>query len=271
MAGSGAGMMSGVIIGSFLCIGLLLLAVTATIVLSLISIYTSNNSQNGWGDEYQINNILLKLLHANATYVFNNGSVADASEIGTFCSSYYVANGATKFAGCVADNFYVEGPYNSSTTSKRRRRAATGTTGSLAYGRLRLFYSNRCTKSSDEFKYANSSKVSQCVLQRLDLCNKVFYSQTSQLTAAWFTSFLLSIFDSISSSYVPLTITEILTYPKSIGLSVASALGVPQSAMNDYDYGCQYIGPRSQDYIAAVLATQYTTTAATTSAIPSSG
>ncbi len=49
MAGTSAGVTSAVIFGGFLCIGLILFAIAAAIILSLIPIYTSNHSQLGYG------------------------------------------------------------------------------------------------------------------------------------------------------------------------------------------------------------------------------
>lgn len=49
-SGKSAGATSGIIFGGFCCLGLILLAIAATVVLSLIGIYTSNHSQEGYGE-----------------------------------------------------------------------------------------------------------------------------------------------------------------------------------------------------------------------------
>ena len=50
MASTGAGKTAGAVLAGFLCLGLFLFAIAATIILSLISIYTPNSSQAGFGD-----------------------------------------------------------------------------------------------------------------------------------------------------------------------------------------------------------------------------
>jgi hypothetical protein len=49
-SGKSAGAASGVIFGGFCCLGLILTAIAATVVLSLIGIYTSNHSDQGYGE-----------------------------------------------------------------------------------------------------------------------------------------------------------------------------------------------------------------------------
>ena len=50
MAAAGAGKTVGVVFGAFICLGLVLLAIAAAIILSLISTFTPNNSQQSNGD-----------------------------------------------------------------------------------------------------------------------------------------------------------------------------------------------------------------------------
>jgi hypothetical protein len=49
MAGAGAGKTSAFIVAGFLCLGLVLFAIAAAIILSLIPIYTSNHGEQGYG------------------------------------------------------------------------------------------------------------------------------------------------------------------------------------------------------------------------------
>ena len=49
-SGKGAGGATGIIFGGFCCLGLILIAIAATVILSLIGIYTSNNSDQGYGE-----------------------------------------------------------------------------------------------------------------------------------------------------------------------------------------------------------------------------
>jgi hypothetical protein len=50
MAVAAAGRTGGVIMGAVICLGLLLLTIAAVIILSLISIYRPNISQQGYGE-----------------------------------------------------------------------------------------------------------------------------------------------------------------------------------------------------------------------------
>ncbi len=50
MAGPGAGAVSTAVMGGFLCIGLFLVAIAATVILSLIPTFTSNHSQQPSGE-----------------------------------------------------------------------------------------------------------------------------------------------------------------------------------------------------------------------------
>jgi hypothetical protein len=45
-----AGAASGVVVGAFTCLALVFVGVAATIVLSLISTFTTNRSQQGYGE-----------------------------------------------------------------------------------------------------------------------------------------------------------------------------------------------------------------------------
>jgi len=47
---AGAGLISATVLGALLCLGLIFLAIAATIVLSLISIFTPNHSQVAEGE-----------------------------------------------------------------------------------------------------------------------------------------------------------------------------------------------------------------------------
>ena len=48
--GKGAGIATGIVFGGFFLLGLVLFGIAATVILSLISIYTPNNSKEPNGD-----------------------------------------------------------------------------------------------------------------------------------------------------------------------------------------------------------------------------
>jgi hypothetical protein len=60
--GNVAGITSNLIMGGFFCLGFMLLAIAAMIVLSLISLYIPNNSAEGYG-ERKYKCILLKCFY----------------------------------------------------------------------------------------------------------------------------------------------------------------------------------------------------------------
>jgi hypothetical protein len=269
--GPSAGLTTGLIAGGFLCLGLVLLAIAATVVLSLIGIYTSNHSQQGYGEQYQINALLLKIIHVNGSYRFLNGSVADSTAFSTLCSSVYRTNGAAYFSACVLDNFYAFGPYNDSTANKRRRRA-TAQNGTVLVGRARVFFSTTCTSKTDRLKYNNATGLSKCASSRLALCNAIFNTSSTTSLTEWKPlpdPFALAVVDSNSVSYVVLTILRLFGFPTSIALSIANSLGFNGTIISNINAGCQYIGPISQSNIAAAVAAQSTetTTAPATTAM----
>jgi len=269
--GGSAGIASGLIVGGFLCLGLFLLAIAATVVLSLIGIYTSNSSQNTWGEEYQ-STLLMKVIYANTTYTFANGTVADSTTMSTLCGTMYRKTSSVKsFAACIMTNFYASGntSYNDSTTAKRRRRAnvGVGTYGLGMAGTGRYFYSRRCLGTATKGSYANSSSLNSCIKQRIAECNKLFNS-TGTLTS-WTplpNSFALSIVESKLSGYIPLSVSNLLSFPTSLGAIIAALLGFSPQTISEIASGCRYIGPISQADIATAVALQGTaTTSAPTS------
>jgi len=269
--GGGAGIASGIIVGGFLCLGLVLLAIAATVVLSLIGTYTANSSQNTWGEEYQ-STLLMKVIYANTTYTFANGTVADSTTMSTLCGTQYRKTSSVKsFAACIMTNFYAYGntSYNDSTTTKRRRRtnSGVGTYGLGMAGTGRYFYSKRCLGTASKGSYSNSSSLNSCIKKRIAECNKLF-NTTGSLTS-WTplpSAFSLSIVESKLSGYIPLAISNLLSYPTSLGAIIAALLGFSLETISEISAGCRYIGPISQADIATAVALQGTlTTSAPTS------
>jgi hypothetical protein len=103
MAGTGAGTTSAIITGGFLCVGLVFFSIAATVVLSLISLYTPNHGQAGYGEgnsvytkftqsllnkikylEYRLDAMMLKFLYTNISANFINGSIASNSYLSTY-------------------------------------------------------------------------------------------------------------------------------------------------------------------------------------------
>jgi hypothetical protein len=95
MVGRVPGITASVVIGGFLCVSISLLVVAATIVLSLISLYLPNRSEQGYGEckyktfekfdkskrqfsDYQIKTLMIKALYQDSSFTFNGGPVADS-------------------------------------------------------------------------------------------------------------------------------------------------------------------------------------------------
>jgi hypothetical protein len=270
-AGSAGGIASGLIIGGFLCLGLILLGIAATIVLSLISTFTSNNSVDTYGEEYQVT-LLLKVIHQNTTYTFKNGTVADNTALSTLCGTVYrKASSANSYAACIATNFNAYGTYNDSSTAKRRRRAntANGTYGSYLPGLCRHFYSHKCQGTTNAYTYSNSTSIPSCISQRLAQCN-AFFNSTGALKA-WTplaNSFSVSAVESTGSTYVELPVLYLYSVPSSSASSYGSTLGLSSQTISELSIGCRYIGAISQAAIAAAIAAQASaTTAAPTTVV----
>lgn len=267
----GAGATTGIVFGGFFCLGLILLAIAATVVLSLIGIYPSDNSAQGYGEEYRLNAILLKTIYTNSSYLrFRNGTVANSTDLSALCGTVYRTVGATNFAGCVAQNFQAFGPYNASNSTRRRRRAAVDT-GIYMIGQTRIFHNTPCPKASDQGKYSTSGSLSACVSRRLALCNSIARG------AAWTplpTNFGLYIFESITQIFTRVPLTSVFSLPTAAvtALSGDTDLGLPTQTQQYLISGCQYIGQLPAASIAAILASQYTaTTTVATSTNPGNG
>jgi len=275
MAGS-AGATTGVVMGAFFCVGLFLLGIAATIILSIIATFTPNNSVQGYGEEYRIPALMLKSLYTNTSYTYSNGSIAPNTQLSSLFTTVSENSGQQNVAGGLIDNMYGTGPGNDSTNSKRRRRASFGLSGLYSIGRGRLFYSTACSKRGDKGKYVNSTDLSNCVKSRLVACNALFAS-TSDFRE-WTpvpSSMTYSIVTNATSppTYQVLSILRVFAVRPSSAASLAnSSLGVSSSSLQSQLLaGCQYIGPLSQASIAAILASQATQTTTQPSSTLASG
>jgi hypothetical protein len=117
-------------------------------------------------------------------------------------------------------------PYNTSTSSRRRRRADV-TVGGYSVFDGRVFFSNRCPKTSDVNKTQNSTSVSYCVQQRLAYCNSLVNDATSTSSFIQWSpspSFSLSIYDSYLTAYKSLTPTYIYGVPRGPAAAIGNSL-----------------------------------------------
>jgi hypothetical protein len=257
-AGNSGGIATGIVMGGFLCLGLVMAAIAGTIILSLISIYTPSHGVTAYGDQFQVNPLMLKTLYTNSSNnTFSNSSIAGNTALNTLCVNTFTAQGSETPYGCVVDNHYGWGPnYNDSFSAKRRRRMY-GYSALYSIARSRIFYYTTCGVQSDKLKYYNNA-TSSCVRARLAACNALFNNSAQNLTE-WtpVSSLYYSIVNNPTISYVALTIYKVFGVRTSTAISEATSLGIPSA---NFTAGCQYIGPIARSDMAAIISAQSTQT-----------
>jgi len=259
-------MTTGLIMGGFLCLGLIFVAIAAMVVLSLISLYPPNQSQPGFGEEYRVNALMLKSLYTNSSTAFSNSVMADNTQLSTLCTTTYVNSGQTNVAGCLVGNNTAYGPYNTSTSS-RRRRQTLATVGLYTIGYARIFYTTSCPSRADRLKYANSSSISSCVSQRLAACNALF--NNSATFTQWTpvpSSLTYYIVNAILTGYIGVLVSAVFGIPTSTAATIAQSLNLNATVISQIRAGCEYIGPLSLAQLYAILASQ----ASQTTTLPTS-
>lgn len=264
--GKGPAIASGVVLGGFLLLGLVLLGVAATIILSLISIYTNTNSKPTNGDFMRIKAFGLKALHSQGGSSFSNGAVTDSSDsLSTLCTTMYSkSTSASNFLGCKATGFKASNTgVNNSNTSRRRRQAEFGV---FMIGEIQIYYSTTCGQSQDIDKGTNATSISDCVKTRLQQCNTLANSSGLTLWTSSTGSVVLSIVATTGSS-VSLTANRIYAAGREQTANYASSAFTNATAQSLALLGCTYGGPLSLTAIAAALASNTTSSStATTSA-----
>jgi hypothetical protein len=256
MAGLGAGTLSTAVMGGFLCIGLFLLAIAATVILSLIPTFTSNNSQQPSGEEYRCDAMMLKMLYTNLTSNFSDSVIGSSESLNTYCTQQLLNQNIPNVAGCVLINGYAWGPYNTSTNSRRRRDV---TVGLYAVFEGRVFFSNCCCKKSDENQYQSSNTISNCVYQRLGYANSLVNNNGYSTSFNQWTptpTFSISIVDSTLAAYHSVSPSQVYGVPSSKAISIGSTLGLSNTVEAQLNSGCRYIGPISLANINSIIATQ---------------
>lgn len=259
--GKGPAVATGAIIGGFCLLGLVLTGVAATIVLSLISIYTSDSSSEANGELYQISAFGLKSLFPNNGATYGGGAVAESSSLSSLCSSMYSSSSSvSNFAGCVATNFKATSA-NNSNTSRRRRQSESA---AFLIGQINLYYSTSCGNSRDTNRGSNSSSLGACVRNRLSQCNGLFSSSGFRQWTPIPTGTILSIVAFTGWTTVPLSRLFAATAAQTADVAGTSFSNA--TAKSEALLGCVFRGTLSQAAIAAALVAQSsaTTTAATT-------
>lgn len=254
--GKGPAVATGAILGAFLLLGLVLFGVAAAIILSLISIYTSNNSKQANGDYFTIKSFGMKFLYPLTSGAFDKGSIAESTSLSSLCTTMYAKTSSAKsFAGCVATNF-VASSSNNSTTSRRRRQANNAAVG---LGQLNLYYTTTCGSTSDINKGSNATSINDCVKSRLAECNAMVSSSNFTQWTPISSGFTLSILNN-GSSYTSIAPSQIFALSKVASIFYANTSFSNTTAQSLVGLGCVYGGPISIDAIAAALAAQSTAT-----------
>jgi len=254
-----------VVTGAVLCLGLLLLVIAATIVISLISLYPPNQSQQAYGDAYLINYFMLQSTSSASTFIFSNSIMADSTQLSTLCANTYTNLGQKYVAGCIVDTNKAWGLFTTGTTGRRRRRQAAPFLDTIS--RLRVFYTNPCSKIADKGKYATNASLSTCVAQRLKACNVLVSSGTT--VTQWTpvpTSMSYAVVDTGFLGYQQLIISAVQSPTVSTALTFAASVGLNSSVQSLISLGCQYCGQLPLSTIYAILGAQ----ASVTTTLPSS-
>lgn len=257
--GKGPAVATGAIMGAFLLLGLVMLGVAATIILSLISIYTSNNSKQTRGDAFTIKAFGMKYIYPATSGTFDRGSVAENPNLSTLCGNMYAKTStASSFAGCVATNF-IATTSNNSSVSRRRRQANTAAVG---MGQLNLYYSTTCGATGDINKGSNSTSMTDCVRTRLAECNALVSSTNFTAWSPISPTVTLNIVNN-GSNYTSITPTQIFALSKAASLAYASTAFSNTTLQSFIGLGCVYNGPISLEAIAAAIAAQLSATTTT--------
>jgi hypothetical protein len=267
MAGPGAGTVSTAVMGGFLCIGLFLLAIAATVILSLIPTFTSNNSQQPSGEEYRCYAIMIKMLYTNITSNFSDSVIGNNQDLNTYCTQQLLNQNIPNVAGCVLINGYAWGPYNTSTNSRRRRDV---TVGLYAIFEARVFFSNCCGKKTDINQYQNGTTLSNWAYQRLGYANSLVNNNGYSTSFIQWTptpTFSISIVDSTLAAYHSVAPSQVYGVPTSKANAIASTLGVSNTVENQLNTGCQYAGSVPISTINNIIAAQ----ASQATTLPSGG
>jgi hypothetical protein len=255
--------------GGFLCLGLVLVGIAGTVVLSLISLYTANHGEAGYGEEYRLDAMMLKFLYTNISGNFSGGSIVGNTDLSNLACTQLTNKGYKSVYGCILENGLAYGPYSSSPNARRRRRRDV-TVGGYSVHDGRLFFSNRCPKTSDLNATQYSSSVSSCVKQRLAFCNSLVNDDiTTSSFVEWLPtpSLTLSIYDAYLSTYQSLSPSHIYGIPRSSAATIASTLNLNSYTQTELNSGCRYAGPLPMSTINSIIAAQSsltTTTPATT-------
>ncbi|CAF3638323.1 unnamed protein product [Rotaria socialis] len=158
-----------------LCLSLILLVLTATMVLTLMSIYQPRfNSQT---NEYAIDSLMLKSLYTDSSSTFLNGEMVDISMLPTLCSTVFQNERQNTAVRRILENFCGSGSYYDSVNA-RRRRSLFGLLELYMIGKARLFYSTSCRKESNRSEPINSAYRSYCIRKRLTECNALYKNPT---------------------------------------------------------------------------------------------
>ncbi|CAF1653290.1 unnamed protein product [Adineta ricciae] len=245
------GLTSGIALGAICCLGIILLLIASTVVLSLISLYTPDHSQEWYGEHYYIKAKVLDVQSADGSLNFTNGTVVDSAELSNLCGAQYRNQGAQYFVGCHATNFVAFGPYSN---SSRRRRRRTANRGFYEVGEIHLYYSTSCPPQTNRLASGNSDRFSNCIKRRLEICNKLRNDASSWLSSLG--SLAQTIWPSGSSSSESITIKNITGLSNSNAIDIAGSSNLSSIIQANIALGCQYRGPISHEDINAILSSQ---------------
>lgn len=255
---AGAGATSGVIFGGFLCIGLIMVAIAAAIVLSIIPTFPPNNSQAGFGSEYQCDAIMLKFLYQNFTYQFQNGIVGNSTALSDACTLQLASLGVKNLAGCLLYNGRAWDAANDSSNSRRRRRQSQLSRAGMYYiGTSNIYRTVSCPKQGDRNKVESSPSLSACVRKGLQEANSLVGGMRASFLRWGSTNRVLIEVADTTNAFQAISVDTINGVPRNLAVPIANNLvGVSDTTKNQLQLGCRYVRALPISTIAAILASQ---------------
>ncbi|UJR33602.1 hypothetical protein I4U23_021039 [Adineta vaga] len=157
--------------GVAVLIGIFLIGV---LVVSLIPVFVSDQSQEAYGDVYRISSLTIKAIYTNVSVNFTGGAILSLSAMSRICTEIFRQKNIKDFYACVATNFTAYGPSNdtSGTTALRRRRNLDDTSV-YQIGDILLLFSNTCGNRRALSKWYSrlvEGENSSCTARRATAC-----------------------------------------------------------------------------------------------------
>jgi len=162
-------------IGGLCLLGLIGLAIAAIIILSIIPTYTQQTSTQGNGEEYRMDQLVLRALTDSS--VAYNRSIVDSPALSAACTKAMQTGGDASFYACVITNIKAANGTAMNATTTRRRKRYTGSLFLICTARV--FFKSRCVDAPpNSGKNHTNTSTSACRTRRIAKINKIFDSKS---------------------------------------------------------------------------------------------